>query len=230
MPTPRTPEDIVAKKAFMNAYFDDALKRVAFVERLAANGQKVESLTLCLVYLDGFSQYLRWPRREIGRNFVETLCSNDRIGFLSRIHLLQLMRAFNEMKGSWPPRAKILRRLWPGPTYSLMSRIEASNAITESFSSKKVAEILSELWRGTVAAAAYDWMRNRSVHGFGTAQYITFDMTRYKGKAIPPLGLESLLRPLRAMITELRRRSLERCEWFGDDRIIQGDDGSGDIV
>ncbi len=48
MSRPATREDIAAKEYLMNAYVDEALDRVAFVERLAAEGSQVESLTPCL--------------------------------------------------------------------------------------------------------------------------------------------------------------------------------------
>jgi hypothetical protein len=218
---PATPQDIEAKEDLMKAYFDKALERVAFVEKIAAEGRHVESLTLCLVYLDGLSQLLSWPGGEAGRNFVETLCSYDQAGFLSLIHPVQLIRAFDAMKGPWPSRARSLEGRYSGPPYSLMSCSEASNAIGETFASNnEVAEVFRELWRGTLAAVVYHWMRNPSVHGFGGAQRISFDETCLKGCPAHPLSLQTLLPPLRAMLSEARKRSLDRCEWFGDDRII----------
>jgi len=220
MSRPATPEDIAAKEGFMNAYFDEAFERVAFLERLAVEGRQIESLTLCLVYLDGLSQLLSWPGKETGRNFVQTLCSHDPAGFLALTHPLQLIRAFDAMNGPWPSRARSLEERYPGPPYSLMSRAEASNAISDTFTCNEVAEIVRELWRGTVAAVVYHWMRNPSVHGFGGSQRISFDETSLEGSPAPSLSLHTLLPPLRAMINEGRERSLKACEWFGDDRII----------
>lgn len=57
----------------MEAYFDEAEERIAFLEVLHAIGHETESLTLCLTYIDSFAQLLFWPRRESGRNFVEAL-------------------------------------------------------------------------------------------------------------------------------------------------------------
>src|SRR5208337_819113 len=192
----------------------------AFLERLAVEGRQIESLTLCLVYLDGLSHLLSWPGKETGRNFVQTLCSHDPAGFLALTHPLQLIRAFDAMNGPWPSRARSLEERYPGPPYSLMSRAEASNAISDTFTCNEVAEIVRELWRGTVAAVVYHWMRNPSVHGFGGSQRISFDETSLEGSPAPSLSLHTLLPPLRAMINEGRERSLKACEWFGDDRII----------
>jgi hypothetical protein len=220
MPRPSTPEDIAAKVAFMNAYFEDALGRAAFLEDLADNGHEYESMTLCVVYLDSYSQLLSGRKGETGRNFVETVCSHDQSGFLSLIHPLQLTRSFDEMKGRWPQRSRILSGRYPGPTYALVSREDALDAIRETFASEEVAEIIRELWRGTVAAVVYNWVRNPSVHGPGGSQQISFDKTTLKGAPAPSVSLNSLLPPLRAMITEARSRSLKRCEWFGDDRTV----------
>jgi hypothetical protein len=163
---------------------------------------------------------LSWPKKEVGRNFVETLCCYDQSGYLSLIHPLQLIRAFDAMQEPWPSRARALESRF-GPPYSLMSFEDASNAIGQTFkSSSEVAAILPELWRGTVAAVVYYWMRNPSVHGFGASPRITFDETSYKGDCAPALSLNTLLSPLKGMVREARKRSLDRCEWFGDDRII----------
>jgi hypothetical protein len=42
MSRPTTPEDVAAKESFMNAYFDKADQRVAFVKSLAAEGHEVD--------------------------------------------------------------------------------------------------------------------------------------------------------------------------------------------
>jgi hypothetical protein len=221
MSRPTTPEDVAAKEALMNAYFDKALERVSFVERLAAEGHEIESLTLCVVYLDGLSQLLSWPEKEVGRNFVQTLCSHDQSGYLSLIHPLQLIRAFDSMNRPWTPRARALETRYSGPPYSLMSREDASNAIGETFSSKnEVAEVVRQLWRGTLAAVVYHWMRNPSVHGLGGSPRITFDETNFKDTCPPAISLGTLLPPLKEMLRQARERSLNRCEWFGDDRIV----------
>ena len=204
----------------MNAYFDKADDRVAFVKKLAAEGHEVESLTLCLVYLDGLSQLLSWPRKESGRNFVETLCSHDQSGYLSLMHPLQLIRGFDAMNDPWPSRARALKTHYSGPPYSLMEREKASNMIGQTFNSNEVAAIRSELWRGTIGAVVYYWMRNPSVHGFGGSPSISFDQTGFRGNPAPGLSLNTLLPPLKGMVREARKRSLDRCEWFGDDRII----------
>ena len=97
---------------------------------------------------------------------------------------------------------------------------DVSNMVGQTFNSNEVAEILSQLWRGTVGAIVYYWMRNPSVHGFGASPSISFDQTSFRGNPAPGLSLNTLLPPLKGMVLEARKRSLDRCEWFGDDRII----------
>jgi hypothetical protein len=158
--------------------------------------------------------------RKTGQNFVETLCSYDETGLLSLVHPLQLIEAFDGMRGPWPSRARTLEKRYSGPPYSLMSRTDVSNAIHGMFRSNEVVATVQELWRGTIAAIVYYWMRNRSVHGYGGSQRITFEETHLNGSPAPSLSLHDLLPPLKAMIGEARKRSIDRCEWFGDDDIL----------
>lgn len=57
-----------AKHEIIAAFFDNAEARVAFLPELDRTGHRSEAMTLCLTYIDGFSQWLCWPRSSSGRN------------------------------------------------------------------------------------------------------------------------------------------------------------------
>jgi hypothetical protein len=47
-----------AKREIIAAFFDNAEARVAFLPELDRTGHRSEAMTLCLTYIDGFSQWL----------------------------------------------------------------------------------------------------------------------------------------------------------------------------
>jgi hypothetical protein len=186
-----------------------------------ARGRDTEALTLCLTYIDSFAQLLQWPCQGVGQNFVETLWRHDSQPFLSLVHPLQMIRAIDAMAAPWRSRAATLRILFPGPRYELVSRPDFLDSIAVNFTSADLTDVRRELWRGTIAAVAYYWMRNPSVHGFGSSSSLSFGDTKCRGIDAPQLNLQVLESPLRSMIEEARARSFAACEWFGDDRILR---------
>lgn len=220
MARPSDPEEVAAKQSQMGAYFDAALERVAFLDELVARGRESEALTLCLIYIDRFAQLLHWPRKSVGKNIVDALCKHDRHPFLSLVHPLEMIRAMNAMNDPWRSRAATLKTHFPGPQYELMDPLKFLKSISSSLTSAELADLRQELWRGTIAAVAYYWMRIPSVHGFGSSPSLHFDNTKYRGVDAPQLNLHVLKSPLRSMIEEARSRSIAACEWFGDDRIL----------
>ena len=76
-----------AKLSAIRAFLNEADTRVGFLKELADTGHKPEAMTLCLVYIDRFAQYLCWPQTSAGRNFVDALINlgdraRDRTGLV----------------------------------------------------------------------------------------------------------------------------------------------------
>jgi hypothetical protein len=220
MPVPKTPEDIAAKHRLMTAFFDDALARVDFLSELRDGGRDTEAFTLCLTYVDSFSQWLLWPREEVGRNFVEALATYEASPYFGLVHPLQAIRAFGAMKGIWPSMSALVQRAFPGPSYELLHETAFEGRLAVTCSPADLSQIRGELWRATIGGIAYFWLRNPSVHRFGSSRSLSFGSTTYNGAEPEPLTLRAFLPPLRAMIGEARKRSETTLQWFGDDRIM----------
>lgn len=222
MATPTDPDDAAAKRAIMEDYFDKADERIAFLQELHAAGHETEALTLCATYIDSFAQWLYWPRVESGRNFVEALGAFESAPLFSLVHPVQVVRAFRAMKGDWPSIAEIVEREFPGPVHELASHVDFKERIVPILDAVQAQRVGENLWRGTLGAVAYYWIRNPSVHGFGTSSSLSFSNTTLAGNPAPSMTLQSLIPPLRAMVAEARRRSANACQWFGNDAIITG--------
>lgn len=213
-------ESATWKPKAIAAYFDGAEQRHTFLRSLDQSGHEAEATTLCLIYIDSFAQWLFWPRRESGRNFVESLSCLGNDPLLAVVHPLQIRRAFSRMKGPWPRLADSIGAVYPGPRYELQGKLDFLAALRPRLLEEEETLVSRELWRGTVAAIAYYRLRNPSVHSFGAGATICFDRSTYQGEPVPDLDFGRLHVAAGRLIAEARRRSEESGQWFGNDAIL----------
>src|SRR5215510_8975684 len=172
-------DNATRKSEFIAAFFDSAEERVAYLRTLHTGGRPAEALTLCLTYIDSFSQWLFWPRYETGRNFVEALVEHGGDPGFALIHPIALIRAFEMRKGHWKDFASRLRGVFPGPTYSLRAKSDFLTEAAACFTPAERSVLEGELWRGTIANVAYGRLRNPSIHAFRGAAEVSFDSTTH---------------------------------------------------
>jgi hypothetical protein len=165
-------KNAVAKRKFITAFFDDAEKRAVYLLDLHANGRATEAATLCLVYIDSFSQWLCWPRSRSGRNFVEALVDHGGDPEFALIHPLAAIRAFETMKEQWKNFATKLRSHFPGPEYSLFEKGDFLTEVAADFTEPEANLFGVELWRGTIANVVYSRLRNPSVHSTRSSTFM----------------------------------------------------------
>lgn len=135
------------------------------------------------------------------------------------IHPLQAIRSLESLKPSWQQIAENIKQVFPGPTYELNSDHDFLAKLNASLSTDRLPQLKAECWRGTLAATAYYFLRNPSVHSFGTTE-LSFSGAAYQGEPISNMGFVELHAILKNIHNELRRRSENNIQWFGDDRII----------
>jgi hypothetical protein len=212
-------DDQKAKLEFIKAFHDEAESRIEFLESLHKEKHEQEALTLCLTYVDSFAQWLCWPSSESGKNFVNTVVNFGDNLLMGLIHPLQAMRSLESLKPSWQQIAGRIKPAFPGPMYELISKDEFLRKLDASLATDELAQLKVECWRGTLAATAYYFLRNPSVHGFAATE-LSFSGTTYQGKSISNMGFVELHAILKNIHDELRRRSENNIQWFGDDRIV----------
>jgi len=209
-----------AKQRFIRSFHDHADERLEFLPQLFADGHIEEAMTLCLTYIDSFSQWLQWPSEESGQNFVEAVVNFGGDSLLGLVHPLQAVRAFNRMKSSWQEIATRIVSVFAGPNYELQTKHNFLGKLTQILSDNEIQLVEKELWRTTTAAIAYFHLRNPSVHGFGAGPDISFSATTYQEISVPVLDFNRLHSVASNLHTELRRRSETTGQWFGNDEII----------
>ena len=209
-----------AKRDFINSFHDNADKRIAFLPRLLADGHRAETMTLCLSYIDSFSQWLQWPSDKSGKNFVDAVVSFGGNSFMGLVHPLQAIRAFKRLNPFWIGIATQIEGIFPGPEYELQSQDDFLAELASHLSKENLTQVVAEYWRTTIAAIAYYQLRNPSIHSFGAGSDISFSSTTYQGSSVPALDFKRLHSVATNLHSELRRRSEKTGQWFGNDKII----------
>jgi len=211
-----------AKLSAITAFLDEADTRVEFLEELANGGHKSEAMTLCLVYIDRFAQYLCWPQSFAGKNFVDALVQFGGNPIMELAHPLQAVRAFEVMNEPWKTLAGRLEVAFQGPPHELVPTSTLETELAKHLSASELTQLKPELWRITIANVVYQRLRNPAIHGFGPSGAIIFSQTTWKGQPAPDVGLPSLKFCALGLIDEARKRSEANGEWFGNDAIVRG--------
>jgi hypothetical protein len=214
-------DNVTAKREFIRAFFDHAEDRAKYLLDLNASSRASEASTLCLVYIDSFSQWLFWPRSRSGQNFVEALVTYGGDTEFELVHPLALIRALAAMRNSWKTFATRLKSLFPTPPYSLFSQADFLSHLSLSFSPADTKLLKDELWRGLIANVVYTRLRNPSIHSFRSAADVTFDETMCQGQPVQPITFSRLHDALMRLIAEARGRSMANNQWFGNDSIFK---------
>jgi hypothetical protein len=215
-------DNATAKREFIRAFFDDAEKRAKYLLDLNAKSRANEASTLCLVYMDSFSQWLFCPRSRVGQNFVEALVTYGGDAEFALVHPLALIRALEAMKDPWRTLAARLKSLFPGPPYSLFSQADFLTQLSLSFNPSDTKLLKVEIWRGLIASVVYTHLRNPSIHSFRSAAEVSFDETMYQDQPVQSITFLRLHDALMKLIAEVRERSMANNQWFGNDSIVKG--------
>jgi len=208
-----------AKLSFINSFHDEADKRIEFLLQLYAETHRQEALTLCLNYIDSFSQWLQWPSTNSGENFVKAVASFGGDSVMGLVHPLQAVRGFNRLNPYWEKVANEIESIYPGPSFELQTEDDFIDKLTPHFSTVDLKEIRPECWRATLAATAYFHLRNPSIHEFGALE-LSFSNTTYQGSKVLGIDFMRLHRIATRLHGELRRRSEISGQWFGNDKIV----------
>jgi hypothetical protein len=208
------------KQHYIRSFHDHAVERLEFLPRLFADGRREEAMALCLIYIDSFSQWLQWPSKKSGQNFVETVIDFGGDLLLSLVHPLQAVRAYNRMGPFWNKIAARIESAFAGPNYELQTKNDFLGKLTHILSDGELRSVRGELWRTTTAAIIYFNLRNPSVHSFDAGPDISFSSATYQGNLVPGIDFNRLHGVASKLHAELRSRSETAGQWFGNDEII----------
>ena len=211
--------DEEAKFEFIKSFHKDADKRIDFLAWLNKEDHKQEALTLCLSYIDSFSQWLFWPSLMSGKKFVQAIVEFGDDPLMGLVHPLQAIRSFEGMNEPWKTIANKIENVFPGPEFELISQEIFLTKLDSQLTSQEAISVRDKCWRATLAATAYYYLRNPSIHSFGASE-LSFSKTTYRGEIIAGMGFIRIHDIAKRLHDELRRRSEANIQWFGNDEIV----------
>jgi hypothetical protein len=210
----RGESDQDAKASFIRAYFDDLVERSAFLEELAETGHEKDALLLCCCYIEGIANHLYWPESHAKQNFVRVLTEHSQCEVLSWIHPDRLRRSLDDLPSDM--RGKLASTLKQTES-RLYSQDGIRRLLSQNLTAEEMAKVRNQLWRGTVAAIAYEHIRSQFVHWLGGPNSVTFDDTTFKGAPVPSIGLPLLQRALTRILQAAKHVSVSTNRWYGHD-------------
>jgi len=81
----------------------------------------------------------------------------------------------------------------------------------------ELERLRKHLWRGTLAAIAYDWIRSQLVHTTGGSNEVTFDKTTFRGGPVPPINFTLLYGSISNILQAMEELSLTSGKLYGHD-------------
>jgi hypothetical protein len=194
---------------YIEAYFDDLDRKVAFLEELFRSGRQDEAATLCYVYVDGLGYSLYWPDERSAFNFVRVLCEHGDQPHLALVHPVGLTRwlcretnstKFNALGAKLEGHLSSTNR-------QLFAMSEFSAFLSSRLTPQELTILKKEIWRGTLAYATYEWLRNPFVHRLRVYGGLSFDGTTHRGKSVPTIEFWHLYGALKAIARHARQLS-----------------------
>jgi len=189
--------------------FDRAKRRCDFLKELYDSDHTNEALLLCLCYIDGLA-YWGWGcgYTDSKRRFISVLVQHGGETALADISPSWLLRALGHLK-SFKALAPKIEPLLSGVEGRLRSRDEIIDLLRPSITAEELESLSRELWRGSLAAIAYEELRSWLVHGLFAPDGVIFEARDAPGEA-RSLDFHMLHGCLERILPEARRRFLAR--------------------
>jgi len=201
--------------AMIEAGFNDLQRRAEFLLRLREAGFEEEALLLCCCYIEAMGNlYFQGGGKQ--SNFYRILKSFGGEEVLIYIHPKQLWidfisdKNFRQIgKKSGVTLRKAENRLY--------TEEETITLVANLLNKEEMTKLKKNLWRGTLAALAYEWFRKPAVHELGGAKSFSFEKTIFKGKPVPVLDFSLLYRGMLNILRNMREISAKTGTYFGQD-------------
>ena len=203
-------EDREACRVAYGYALDNRKCRYGFLEELYRSEHTQEATLLCLCYIDELAA-LGWPEIEGSkRRFVDVLTGYGGDEALGEIRPGHLLKAF--LGDRAPKRLKALApKIEAAIGYSgrLHSPEEIVELVKPHITTDELNLLKKELWRGSLAAAAYDVLRCPAVHEFSAYDGIRFERGDSPGE-VERLDFRMLYGFLQRLLPIAWQRFLER--------------------
>ncbi len=202
------------KQQFIRAFFDAFEVKVLRLKDLRSLSFEDEAFALCLVYIDRLaSGHYGGQQGQNRKNFWQALTSLGGNPLFAMIHPRELLE---QTKAKCPYAASLIESIVKRQPAALLKEDELAGEIKDSsLSAPQKIEVISNLWRASMANICYDYIRNAEVHGAGSGG-LSFDESIYEGKKGVKLDFDVLYAALNAILKAVVQDSMQTSQWFGN--------------
>ncbi len=209
------------KAFFVSTYFEKVKLRIENLATLRSQkiGEKSfedEALILCLVYIDGLASCHYGSRNGSQRAFCQAMRELSGNPVFGKLHAQELLDPKNDKR--WKNTAGVkqeIKELVKKRPGELFDESEIAAIIRQSNIVKPEQDkLIADLWRFSVGAICYTYMRCAAVHEFGTAP-LSFSETVHEGKLGFRLDFDVVYAALQNVGARVAQVSIEKGEWFG---------------
>ncbi len=203
----------LAKRHFIEAFFDDFEERRRFVDTLLQQGHDIEATILCCAYIEGIANNLFPESTDSARNFSRVLAEHGADPFLTAIHPRFLLDALPRKRAADRQCVAALKPLL-ADSVPLCQPQDILSSLSESVSTEAREVIQANLWRGSIANLAYVHIRSAMFkRGMGSPS-ISFSGQSFEGGPAPNLTTQRLCGALRSVLRSARDISFETNKWY----------------
>ena len=204
--------DAYPDKSFMiKAYFDDLENRVDFLKELRNRCHRDEALMLCCCYIEalGNRQYQDSNNK---KNFYKILIEFSGNGIFEFVHPKQLKKVLNCQK-CFQVNIDQITPIVDGFRKELIPQEKVIHCLAPVATEIQKRWLDESLYKGTMAAIAYEQIRSDLVHGISGSE-ISFSETTFNGKPVPDINFEMLYTALVNIVNSLKKISLKTNSWY----------------
>jgi len=210
-----TAEDLVAKKGFIEAFFEDLDAKIAFTDELHATGHEDEARLLCCTYIEALGNGLSSVQLGGAASFSNVLEAHGGEPTLALIHPKALKESLPYGSVSPADRVVLQSSIAALPPNEVLTKAELLKVLGPNLSVAALAFIDREYWRATIATIVYGNIRSLGVHWFGSPSTLTFSSTTHHGTQVPDIDFAFLRRALGRTFAHAKHLSLTTNKWFG---------------
>jgi hypothetical protein len=200
-------EDQIDNAFFIQAYFDELEQRIAFLKELNEGGHKSEALMLCCCYIEALGTRKYHEPEKKSKNYSQVLQEYGGNDLFEFVHPEQLKRVLANQK-LFKPNFFNIEPIINSFGNELLSKEVVVKRLLRAITREQLAWLRDNMFKATIAAVSYEWVRGNLVHHIGTGD-VTFDETMIKGNAVPDLNFELLYPALRNIFLRIKDESLQ---------------------
>ncbi len=208
-----------AKQQMIKGFFDGFEDKVDRLQELRAKGFDDEAFTLCLVYIDRLaSGHFGGKAGHNRRNFCRVLAELSGNPLFGLIHPRELRELARE---HCPFATKLVDDIVSSRPDTLLDEKQIADEIRKStLSEEEKNQIITNLWRASLASITYDSIRVAEAHGPGSGG-LSFDKTIYNGQIGLTLDFAKLFDALKEILKRVAETSMSTGEWFGNPNYMK---------